>query len=239
MADERGDLEAEASWHIDDVPPQQDRIPPQFDRVPTPAPQPPQQPARTRWRHARTAAKAGAVAALLVATLTFGLVEPVRMVNHGWSSAQHVRGTGAGRGVFTVTACGASHTGSNDTTYWDCTGTFTQPGTAPAQVSVYDRHHDHAGATRRAYSESDGSIGLAQPNLAGALLGLWATLALGVFLTEAAVSFSLVRWILGKGDLGEAVALAAGTVLVGGIGLAMLCLVVIAGLAIAFNVMQS
>lgn len=253
MADERGDLEVEASWHIDDVPPQQDRIPPQqdrippqqdrippqFDRVPTSPPEPPQQPAGAPWRHVRGVAKALAVTALLVATLTFGLVEPLRMLNHGWSSAQHVLGSGGGRGVFTVSACGASHTDSNDTTYWDCTGVFSQSGAAPVQVSVYDKHHDRAGGTRKAYSESDGSIGLAEPNDAGLLLGWWATLAMGVFLVEAAVPISLAGWILGKCNLREAGALAASIVVIGGIVLAMLCFFVIAGLAIAFNVVQS
>ena len=70
--------------------------------------------------------------------------------------------------------------------------------------------------------------------LAGALLGLWATLALAVFLIEAAVPIGLTRWILGKDDFGEATAVAAGIAVIGPIVLALACSFVIAGLAIAF-----
>jgi hypothetical protein len=238
MADKQGDLDAGASWHIDDVPPQQDRIPPQFDRVPQPPPEPRPQPEGSLRRRIRSSAKFGAVVALLLVTLTLGLVEPLRMWNHGWNTAQHLRGAGADRGVFTVSACGASHQDSDDNTYWDCTGTFTQLGADPFQTDVYDEHDDHAGVTRKAYSESDGSIALAAYDKAGAMLGVWATLALGVFLAEIVVWFCLAGWILYDNDLGEAASLAAGMVAIGAVGLVIIGLLVIATLAITFAVVQ-
>ncbi|WP_194909300.1 hypothetical protein [Catenulispora rubra] len=244
MADANGHFESGASWQIDDVPPQQDRIPPQFDHVPQQA-QPPPEPrlrhGRTlprRTRRTRRAARFGAAAALLVTTATLGLVEPLRLWNHGWSTAQHLRGAGAGRGVFTVASCGASHQDENQITYWDCTGTFAQPGFDPVQADVYDKQHDHAGVTRKAYSEGDGSIGLANYAGAGGLLGWWAALALGVFFTEAVVCFCLTGWILGHYDLSRAASLATRIVAFGTMGLTVVSYILIVTLAIVFDVRQ-
>lgn len=245
MAEEDVDFEARAPWHIDDVPPQQDRIPhqdripqqdqvpPQSDRVPPPTPEEPDKRQRRRTLHA---AKVAAVAVLLLAGLTVGAVEPVRLWNHGWNTAQHLRGTGAGRGVFTVTSCGASHKDSNGGVYWDCDGVFTQAGADPVQATVYDEHHDHAGVTRRAYIDSDRSIGLASSAQGGAMLALWASLALCVLLIEAVAWLWLAGWIFGDTGLGEA---ASSLLLFGMLSMMPITFLLIGALAIAFAVVQS
>lgn len=150
---------------------------------------------------------------VLVVAVVAALVVPVFLFARGLRETQTIRGVGAGRGVFTVAACGDPKTtvstdsdGTKSTSVsYTCTGTFHGRSTSLDNVAVSSDFDYHAGVRTAAYVAGADHVRLADNRGAAAKMALWFTLACFIAGIEAAAIRLLYHRIRGRTGSGSGI----------------------------------
>ena len=174
-------------WGEETVPPQQDAIPFQLRADRTLARRPP------RWR--------GALAtAFAVVALAAAVVAPIGLCIRAWHEAESIRGVGAGRGLFTVSACGDRQEDSEGGVTYTCTGRFDGRWASGLRASVTSSTRYHTGARTAARVVGARDVQLASPAEAAAMMALWLIVACALGYVEVVAVVALQGWIRGSSD---------------------------------------